>query len=149
MPSGLSPGAPLAAEAPRLVIEEPKRDLLSKGGTMADWRGLITSGLQPEDPLWLSPRTAGPYDGARPWCNEKGQYHGIRVLQHTRPSPMLLCAFGAGLILEEASSRLIIWQHLINIISGTLPKSWRGTKVFTMFARPLGLRCLAEQTTGS
>ena len=62
---------------------------------------------------------------------------------------MLLCAFGAGLILEEASSRLIIWQHLVNIISSTLPKSWRGTKVFTMFARPLGLRCLAEQTTGS
>ena len=97
---------------------------------MADWRELITSGLQPEDPLWLSPTTAGPYDGARPWCNEKGQYHGIRVLRHTRPSPMLLCAFGAGLILEEASSRLIIWQHLINIISSTLPKSWRGTGLY-------------------
>jgi len=33
---GLSPGVPLAAEAPRLAMEELKKELMSKGATMAD-----------------------------------------------------------------------------------------------------------------
>ena len=34
-------------------MEELKKELMSKGATMADWCELLTNGLQPEDQLWV------------------------------------------------------------------------------------------------
>ena len=59
-------------------MEDFKNELFSKGGTLSDWVGLITNGLQAEDQLWVeSKKMAGEHDGVCPEGYEQGRHYGV------------------------------------------------------------------------
>ena len=55
-------------------MEAAKQSLLAKGGTLGDWTGLITNGLQPEDLAWVDAAThpGNVLDYARRVMNRDG-----------------------------------------------------------------------------
>ena len=45
-----------------MKMEKLKNELLAKGGTLSDWAGLITGGLQAEDQLWVESKNLAKQD---------------------------------------------------------------------------------------